>query len=503
MYGRILKLASHSAVYGVASVASKIVALLLLPLYTRYLTPTMYGTAEVILTLDLFAAAIARLGLQNAMMRFFYDAPIDERMTTGARNVRAALTVTFLSAIAASGLLVLFRHPLASFFLGDADYTFLIKVAALGLFANIAYSAMTATFRLQQRPTAFLCVSLANIIASTLLTYWFVTGLKWGARGLLLGNFLGFLLLVPVAMAMQKAFVKPLLDWQIIKPMFAFALPTIPMAVAYQSLTLIDRSVIRHEGGGLDALGVYALAARFAGVVMLVVTALQLSWQPFAYSIEDDAEAKHSFAIVTTWFAAVMGWLVAGLALLADPVVKLMAPPDYAEAARVVPLLALGTGIYGAYFLVGIGASRVKRTGWHVLVAFGAVAVSLVANLLLVPWVGVMGAAVSDVLANLALVVFMLLRAQRVFHVDYEVGRILRPVVLTAAAIAAAYLLPVGTGWQSWTSRTLLAFGWPILLVATGFVRSEERLRIVRLLKRQRGPVDGPGGAGGGAVGIA
>ncbi|MBC7460034.1 MAG: oligosaccharide flippase family protein, partial [Thermoleophilia bacterium] len=399
MYARILKLASHSAVYGVASVASKIVALLLLPLYTRYLTPTMYGTAEVILTLSLFVSAFARLGLQNAMMRFFYDAKPEERMTVGVRNVRAALTATYISAIVAALLLLALRHPLASFFLGDANYTFLIKVAALGLFANIAYSALTATFRLEQRPAAFLAVSLANIAVSTGLTYWFVTGLKWGARGLLLGNFMGFLVLVPVAMAMQRTFIKPLFEWRILKPMLKFALPTIPMAVAYQSLTLIDRSVIRHTGGGLDQLGVYALAAKFAGVVMLVVTALQLSWQPFAYSIEDDGEAKRSFAVVTTWFAAIMGWLVAGLALLADPVVKLMAPPAYEQAGEIVPLLALGTGIFGAYFLVGIGASRVKRPGWHVLVAFGAVAVSLVANLLLVPWLGVMGAAVADVLA--------------------------------------------------------------------------------------------------------
>ncbi|MBC7460146.1 MAG: polysaccharide biosynthesis C-terminal domain-containing protein, partial [Thermoleophilia bacterium] len=219
---------------------------------------------------------------------------------------------------------------------------------------------------------------------------------------------------------------------------------------------------------------------------------LQLSWQPFAYSIEDDGEAKRSFAVVTTWFAAIMGWLVAGLALLADPVVKLMAPPAYEQAGEIVPLLALGTGIFGAYFLVGIGASRVKRTGWHVLVAFGAVAVSLVANLLLVPWLGVMGAAVADVLANTALTVFMLIRAQRVFRVQYEVSRILRPVMLVGGAIAAAYLLPTGTGWDSWGTRLACALGWPLLLVATGFVDREEGTRIVNLLRGRRGR----GGAG-------
>jgi peptidoglycan biosynthesis protein MviN/MurJ (putative lipid II flippase) len=158
---------------------------------------------------------------------------------------------------------------------------------------------------------------------------------------------------------------------------------------------------------------------------------------------------------------------------------------SYFGAADVVPLLTLAAGFYGAYFLVGIGASRVKRTGWHVAVAVGAVVTSLAANLVLVPIYGARGAAVSAVLANGALAGFMLLRSQRVFHVDYELGRLVRPVLLTALAIAGAYLLPTGTGASAVVLRVVIALGWPFALVATGFVTPPERERIVRLLRRR------------------
>src|SRR5690606_13497169 len=137
--------------------------------------------------------------------------------------------------------------------------------------------------------------------------------LKWGVEGLLLGNFLGYLGMVPVAAFMQRRFVLPSIDWNLVRPMLRFAIPTIPIAVAFQALTLIDRTIISRVVG-LDELGVYGLAARFAAVVLIVVTALQLSWQPFAYSIKDDDEARRSYAIVTTWFAAGMGWIVSGMA---------------------------------------------------------------------------------------------------------------------------------------------------------------------------------------------
>ncbi|MCW2956207.1 MAG: polysaccharide biosynthesis protein [Thermoleophilia bacterium] len=488
MYQRILRLASHSVVYGLSSVASKVLALVCLPIVVLYIEVEQYGIAEMVLMVDLFAAALFRLGLQNAMMRFSFDAPKDARDDVVVRVVRTTLALKLISTLVGVLVLLAFEHQLASFFLGDPRRNEFIWLAAFGMWTSVIYSTITATFRIQQRPRAYLCISMGNVLLSTFLTLYFITELGWGVEGLLLGNFLGYFAMIPVAAVMQRRLVLPVIDRSLVRPMLRFAVPTIPIAIAYQALTMIDRTVIQRVEG-LEALGVYGVAARFSGVVLLVVTALQLSWQPFAYAIKDDGEARRAYAVVTSWFAAVMGWLVAGLALLADPVVRGMTPPAYYEATRLTPLLALAAGIYGAYFLVGIGASRVKRTGWHALVAFAAVAVSFVANVLLVPWLGVMGAAVAALLANGTLVACMLYRAQRVFPVRYELGRIARPVLLLAIAMVVAYLLPTGTGWQSWTSRTAVALAWPLALVATGFVQPEERMRIVRLLRRgPRGP---------------
>lgn len=486
MYARILRLAGQGAVYGLGSVASKLIAIALLPIIIRYLPPKSYGIAEAVLMIDLFAAALFRLGLQNAMMRFFYDTPPGDRDAAGVRVVRTALGLTLASLLVGVAVLLAFAHPLADFFLNDPRRDEFIWLAALGMWTSVVYSTITATFRLEQRPGAFLRISLGNVVASSALSLYFITELKWGVEGLLLGNFLGYLAMVPVAGWMQRRYVLPAIDRRLVRPMLRFALPTIPIAVAFQALTLIDRTIISRTVG-LEELGVYGLAARFAGVVLIVVTALQLSWQPFAYSITDDDEARASYAIVTSWFAAGMGWVVSGMALLADPVVRALATEPYYEATLIVPLLALAAGVYGAYFLVGIGASRVKKTGWHAAVAGGAVAVSLGANLALVPRYGAIGAAVSAVLANASLVAFMLLRSQRVFRVRYEHARLVRPVALTGLAIAAAYWLPTGTGLDSWGTRLGAAFAWPLVLLLTGFVTPAERERIARLVRRRAG----------------
>lgn len=486
MYARILQLAGHGVVYGFGSVASKIIAIVLLPIVIRYLEPASYGIAEIVLMLVLFTSAIAKLGLQNAMMRFSYDAPEHERDDVAGRVVRTTFALTLASLCVFGVILFLFDARIAEFFLNRADRADLVWYAVLGLFASVIYATITATFRIQKRARTFLMVSLGNVFASAALTLLFITEFGLGVRGLLLGNFLGYLVVVPIAAWMQRAWLVPRIDRALVGPMLRFALPTIPIAVAFQALMMIDRTVLSRQVG-LDELGIYGLAARFAGVVLIVVTALQLSWQPFAYSIRDDDEARRSYAIVTSWFVAGMGWIVAGMSLLADPVVRVMTVPAYYEATRIVPMLALASGIYGLYFLVGIGASRVKRTGWHGIVAGIAVLVSLAANLVLTPRLGATGAAMAAILANSGLAIGMLVRSQQVFRVSYEVGRIVRPVILLALAIAAAYWLPTGTGVDSWASRLVVALAWPFVLVASGFVTSEERTRIVRLVRRVRG----------------
>ena len=481
MSARLLRLLRHSAVYGLGSIASKAVAILLLPVYVRYLDPASYGAAEAVLVLDLFTVALVKLGLQNSMMRFYYDQLEHGR---GELVVRTVMTAMLVSTTIGIALLVAFARPLAELFLDDPDKYRYVWIAAFGMWSSTIYSTLTATFRLQQRPTAFALTSLANISLSAVLTLVLVVGFHLEAVGLLLGNFFGTFLLIPVIGVLQRRFVLPTRGRGLVREMLAFGLPTMPMAIANQGLAMIDRVVLARSSGGLAALGVYALASRAAQVVMLVVIALQLSWQPFAYSIRDDGEARRTYAFVMTYFTATIGFLVAAAALLADPLVRLVTVPAYFDAARALPLLALAAGIYGMYFIAGIGASRVKKTRFHIVVAGGALAVSLAANLLLVPRYGFMGAAVAALLANGTLSLLMFIRSQHVFPVAWHWSRLARVAIVLTVIMFITYLLPAGELWTLPVRLAALAL-YPVALLLMGFLPPAERAAISRRLRRR------------------
>ncbi len=477
VYERLMRLLRHSAVYGLGSVASKLLAIVLVPVYVRFVEPREYGIVETILVIDLFVVAVLKLGMQNSLMRFWYD---EKEAENPVQVVRTAMSYLYVAVFVGAALLVLLSAPLADLLLGGPDDARFVMIGAFGVACSTFWQTWMSIFRLQQRAAWFGSFSLINIATSAGLTLWFVVGMDAGATGLLLGNFLGTFVLLPVLAGIHARYIVPIPRMDLLRRMFVFGVPTTPMAIAAQGLAMVDRLVLSTVVG-LGAVGVYALAAKAAQVVMLVVLALQLSWQPFAYSIKDDDDARRTYALVMTYFVASIGFLVATVSLAAEPLIRVATVPTYYSSARLVPLLALAAGVYGMYFIAGIGASREKKTKFHFLVAAGALTVSIVANLLLVPVWGAMGAAVAAVLANATLTGLMFLRSQHVFPVQYHWSRMSIVAVLVGCSLAASWLLP-GTGATAVVARVVLVVSYPLLLAIIGFFPENERAAIRRRL---------------------
>ncbi len=72
MSGYLRRLATTGAAYTAASILSKLIAVALLPLYTRYLTPADYGAAEVMFAAVVSASIVVRFGTIEALLRFYY-----------------------------------------------------------------------------------------------------------------------------------------------------------------------------------------------------------------------------------------------------------------------------------------------------------------------------------------------------------------------------------------------------------------------------------------------
>src|SRR5215207_7688770 len=183
MSGYLRRLATTGAAYTAASIFSKVIAVALLPLYTRYLTKADYGVAEVLFAAVVFASIGVRLGLIEAILRFYY------RDDEDSDHVVAA-TFAGLFWLSTLGALVAlpFAGPLSELLLNESAPD-LMRIAIGGLWVLTLWEFMLTLFRLEERARAFFVTTILNVVAAIALTVILVVVLDEGARGLLLGSY--------------------------------------------------------------------------------------------------------------------------------------------------------------------------------------------------------------------------------------------------------------------------------------------------------------------------
>jgi O-antigen/teichoic acid export membrane protein len=224
-------------------------------------------------------------------------------------------------------------------------------------------------------------------------------------------------------------------------------------------------------------VGVYSVAVKIAGVITFVMVAFRTAWPAFAYSIEDDREAKRTYSFVLTYLMTLTSWVALALGALAPWWVKLLTNPLYQRAEKGVALLAFAGALYAGYTVLAIGSGRARRTQLNWVVTGAGAGINVALNFWLVPRYGMVGAAISTLVSYLALFVGMTLYAQHVYPVAYQWRRVITcvgaAVGLTVAARAAD--LPLAPSF-------LLVLAYPLALALLGFYLPAERKRLRRLV---------------------
>jgi O-antigen/teichoic acid export membrane protein len=461
------RLGRHSAVYGLGGVVSRVLAVFLLPLYTRYLDREDLGAVGLVVALSAVLVTILRLGISSAFFRYYFDSkdPAHRLLV-----VRTSFWFTMASATAGLAAGVLLAEPVADLLgLDDAS---LVRAGFVGIWAQMNYEQLTALFRAEERSTAFVAASLANVAITIGATVLLVVVWEQGALGVIVGNFTGTLAVYLALIAVHRAQLGLQFSRPLLREMNRFGIPLVPAALGLIAVNFSDRFFLVHLAD-LEEVGLYEIGVRIASAMVLLLTAFRMAWPAFAYSIEDDGEAKRTYAFVLTYLVVVASWLALALGLLAPWLVRLLTTPEFHEGSRVVAPLAFGGMAYAAYIVMAIGVGRAKRTQFNWAITGLAAVVNVVLNLILIPPYGMMGAAVATVAAYGTMFVAMTWYAQRVFPTPYQWRR-----VVTAVAAALALLL-AGKAVGGLAAAVGLTLAYPLALLLTGFFLPEERRRLL------------------------
>jgi O-antigen/teichoic acid export membrane protein len=467
------RLLNSLGAYQLASILQKLLAVLLLPVYTGRIAPAGYGIVETLATFVIFASIVLRFGIIEAFLRYYFtDADRARQDALVRRSVLFLIATTTVACLA----LLIPAGPLARL-LTSEHVPGSFRVAVLGIWSFTNLELAQAVLRVDERLKAYAICGTANVLITVSASLVLVVGFGKGYNGLLIANYGGTTV---VLLGLWWALRERILNHRqthtadSFRTLFRFGLPTVPAEASAYALSVVDRQYIVHQSGAAAA-GRYAIAIKVAGAIIFIVQAFQYAWPPLAYSVKDDAQAARLYGLVTTYYALLTGWVVAGLTLESRYIIRFLAPhTGYYGAYRAIPWVSLGWALYGLWVVLLVIAGRANVTRRNFPAALAGLVVNVLLLLALVPRYGIAGAGVALCGAYIAMLAAMHLLIRRAFPVNFEWRRLAHlVVVLGGLAVAGELLLPT-SGLIGFIERTAVVAAIAPVLWLTGFLHVAE-----------------------------
>lgn len=486
-------LARKTAVFMGAVVLSKVAALFLLPLYTGLFDPEQFGLLTVMLvTLTLVGDGVAIL-FQTAAMRFYVERDAEDGKR---RLIGTAYLSTLLCGTAVLAMLVAVSRPLAAVFyhLGGAGpaekglslthYVLYFRLILGGLAMQMLTVVPFAYARIQGKVGLLSIAFLAKTFGDVGLKVFFLAVLERGLRGFLEADLVLKVCSATIGAIYLLRQVAPRFDRRDFREMVAFGAPLILTTVATFLIANFDKYALMFTGQK-EALGTYALAMQFGLVLSGIVTSsFLLMWDPMKFEVSKRPDAKLVYRRVFLGFGVGMTWAATGLWLLARPAIEILTALAYHGAATVVPFLAVAYLLHGLRYHFDIGLLLEKRSGWLSRLLLEVAGVNVALNVVLVPWLGLYGAASSIVLTYAWQVLRVYRAGQAVYPVVHAWGRLMGLLGVAALLVGIATITSPSNSFLALGWRGAIALSLPGILWIVGWVRPEEKEQILGAVRR-------------------
>lgn len=406
---QIPKLLKNSSIYTLVMVLQKGIGFFMLPLYTAYLTPTDYGILAVVTSVSSFLSVFVTLGLDAAAQRFYYKYKAGE---IEIKKIYGTVAVAILLNAVLIGVFFITGHKfLIDPIIGDIDFYPYVLLGILFVVVNPVYLLYQGYLQASQNGVAYGINSLANTVLYIGLVILFLVKFKMGVLGVLLTQLI--VAVVFFIYVFVRFLIKLNLRWDkpIMNAAFKYSLPLLPHTLANWSNGTIDKLLVNDIRSTADT-GIYGLGQQYAGVMSITANAINQAYVPWFFQKADSGDL-HSVRKVSNVMVAAICMIAMMLSVFSREVLGLMiSNPQYDGVYVIIPYLVFAFVFQFVYFFF-VNVLFLKNTGVIFIITVSSVVFNVLLNLLLIPRIGIMGAAIACMITYYLKSVFALIISRR------------------------------------------------------------------------------------------
>ena len=468
MINHFKRLMSQVLIYGLGDAINKLAAILILPLFTHYLTPANYGVAAILTVTTTLLSGVADLGILIGVYRYYpgEDEKTKIRIISVAQIVVVGLTVIM------SALAIFFAAPLSQLFFNTTQYSHLLVLNFLAMPFTVFIIAPLAQFKLEDKAKFTAGFKIFKVLLDLGVKTILIVGLNRGVLGLFEGQLYAAIICAIVMAFYSLKRTKFYFSIELFKKMLSFGLPSALSPVSFWVLNWADRFILG-KIATITEVGLYTLGYTMGMAIMIPITAFETAWQAAYVSISTDPRAKQIYALILSYYTLIIVFIALIIVIFSRDYFEIFTTGSFHGAWIVVPVITLAYILRGNYTVMTAASFIAKKTIFILITEISAAVVNVILLFVLIPHLGRMGAAWATALAFLILPVLMYVLTRKSYRIYYEWVRIIQIFSVGGLIFWLCQLVYAPT-WQNILLRVGLIMLYPVLLYITNFFKREE-----------------------------
>lgn len=423
------ELAINTIIFGVGTLGAKFVMLLLMPVYTTYLSTSELGVGELVVNSMNLIYPIATFNILSALLRYGME------KENKKEQVFQNTIVIVMAGMLFAGIVLHFIH-MGSSIEQWKGYLFLLLISYA--MEQIAAVFSKALDRNMDFAIGNILYTMSLFIISIILIKFMNRGTAGYLESIIIGNLLTCAYYF-FRLKLYQYFVYQKLNRVLFKSMLLFSIPLICNSISWWIASFCDRFFLEYYIG-TDAVGIYSAASKIPAVVTAVSAVFMQAWVLSAIK-EYQKDSSNSFfsSVFRKYCAAFVVW-AAIIICICKPFVQMVNRGDFSESWEFVPLLICAVVFSGfSDFFSAFYTSAKKNNAILITTLIGAV-INIILNIVFIPKWGIQGAVLATMISQFVMALYRMINSQK--FIEFKISYfkfILSIVLLCIEAVLTIY----------------------------------------------------------------